>query len=158
MTETERDKSPLGVTMRESGVLLREGWVHLRASSSWSKRWLQVCNERIFFYKSEKASELQGVIVLAGCNLVPRRRKASTPEDMLEISHPERRSIFARVGPQNERLSPWNSSAQHHVRSRCGVSIFSGINIFHSPSLTPCVRRSCFASRTRTRCATGWGR
>lgn len=103
--------------MRESGHVLREGWVQIRALSSWSKRWLQVCNDRVFLFKSEKAHELHSVIVLSGCNLVPRRKKSSSPEDMLEISHPERRSIFARVGPQNERLSPWSSYALHHVRN-----------------------------------------
>lgn len=117
----DREKA-VGVMMRESGGLLKEGWIHIRSTSSWSKRWLQVCNDRLFWYKNEKVHELQGIIALGGCNLIPRRRKASTPEDMLEVSHPERRNIFARVGPQNERLAPWSSHGQHHVRELWFIS------------------------------------
>jgi hypothetical protein len=92
---------------------------------SWSKRWFQLEGDRLFFYKTEKvralalplgcdllrahpsaqASELNGIVQLAGCELRTRPHKSGRPPTIIEITHPERKPLLALTGPNGEKLS-----------------------------------------------------
>lgn len=104
--QSAKDKKPVN-------SILREGFLEVKDSKDWAKRFIVLRKGYLSIYKTEKAKERDykssgsvcvGLIKLEGCtlNLLQSKKKGKFP---FEVVHNKRARIYCHAGPNGERVA-----------------------------------------------------
>uniref|UniRef100_A0A8C3B338 Oxysterol-binding protein n=1 Tax=Cyclopterus lumpus TaxID=8103 RepID=A0A8C3B338_CYCLU len=101
--EKKRAARELCSALKDPSVVIMSNWLKIRGSlKSWTKLWCALKPGVLLIYKTPKADQWVGTILLSACKLIERPSKKDG--FCFKVYHPLDKSIWAFKGPKGENV------------------------------------------------------